>query len=85
MHLCQRQKHESDATESTRGTLAGPVSAAHYAIQFSDYFEGFARCPSFELVIIFAVRAPLPWKYEFLIPLIHVAFEVFLELAILFF
>lgn len=36
-------------------------------------------------MITFAVRAPLPWKYEFLIPLIHVAFELFLKGAILFF
>lgn len=71
----------------TRGTLAEPVSPAltHYAIQFSDYFQGFSSSPSFQFMISFAVRALLPWKYEFLILPIHVVFELFLKETIYFF
>lgn len=36
-------------------------------------------------MISFAIRAPLPWKYEFLIRFIHVPFELFLKGAIHFF
>lgn len=53
VYVTERSPNESDVwlqhVKGTRGTSAEPVSPAlaHYAIQFSDYFQGFARRPSF--------------------------------------